>query len=239
MSVVTIRSLGSFGRFGNQLFQYAFARTMSERFGATLQTPQWVGQRLFGLEDPPIDCTMPTLPLDAIPDGPDVDLHGYFQYGRHLQVLSETRIRSWFRFLPRWSERFAGGAAPAVAHLRRGDYESRYSSVYCLISRQSYVAACARYGVDSDRLVWCTDQSPQPADLEQQGLGFLPDFFAMMGAQVLLRANSTFSWWAGVLGQARVLAPVVGGLTGMHDVEFVEGNWPPLTAWHDEMRMGS
>jgi hypothetical protein len=59
------------------------------------------------------------------------------------------------------------------------------------------------------------------------GLEFMRDFMDLYNADVLFRANSTFSWWAGTLGNAKVYSPIVDGLTGhQKDVKFVEGNWP-------------
>ncbi len=53
-SVLTISSLGRMGRFGNQLFQYAFVRICALRSGAQVECPSWIGQSLFGLTDSPI-----------------------------------------------------------------------------------------------------------------------------------------------------------------------------------------
>jgi protein subunit release factor A len=47
-AVLTMSSIGKLGRFGNQLFQYAFLRICAERSGARIECPPWVGQALFG-----------------------------------------------------------------------------------------------------------------------------------------------------------------------------------------------
>ena len=65
------------------------------------------------------------------------------------------------------------------------------------------------------------------------GLPFLEDFILMMNADVVLRANSSFSWWAATLGRGRILSPLVEDRTGMQDVEFVEGNWPKMVNSHN------
>jgi hypothetical protein len=49
-----------------------------------------------------------------------------------------------------------------------------------------------------------------------------------MAADVVLRANSTFSWWAALLGRGRVFSPLVEDRIGDQTVEFVEGNWPRM-----------
>jgi hypothetical protein len=53
-SVLTMSSLGQLGRFGNQLFQYAFLRICAHKTGALVECPPWIGQILFGHNDPPI-----------------------------------------------------------------------------------------------------------------------------------------------------------------------------------------
>ncbi len=57
--VLTISSLGHLGRFGNQLFQYAFLRICANKIGAKVQCPPWIGQKLFGHDDEPISCRLP------------------------------------------------------------------------------------------------------------------------------------------------------------------------------------
>ena len=70
-------------------------------------------------------------------------------------------------------------------------------------------------------------------------MDFLPDFVVMMRAKNLLRANSTFGWWAHELGSNdRVFCPDVTkvdanqGIQGQKRVPqfvpFVEGNHMPV-----------
>lgn len=58
-SVLTISSLGKLGRFGNQLFQYAFLRICARQSGAQAQCPDWIGRSLFGQTDAPISQKLP------------------------------------------------------------------------------------------------------------------------------------------------------------------------------------
>ncbi|MBE9028919.1 alpha-1,2-fucosyltransferase [filamentous cyanobacterium LEGE 11480] len=57
--VLSMSSLGKFGRFGNQLFQYAFLRICSEASDARVECPPWIGQSLFGHQDAPITQRLP------------------------------------------------------------------------------------------------------------------------------------------------------------------------------------
>jgi hypothetical protein len=57
--VLTMSSIGKLGRFGNQLFQYAFLRICAQRRGARIECPPWIGQTLFGHHDAPIAERLP------------------------------------------------------------------------------------------------------------------------------------------------------------------------------------
>jgi hypothetical protein len=57
--VLTMSSLGKFGRFGNQLFQYAFLRICAAKSGARTECPPWIGQILFGHQDETISRRLP------------------------------------------------------------------------------------------------------------------------------------------------------------------------------------
>jgi hypothetical protein len=58
-AVLTMSSIGKFGRFGNQLFQYAFLRICAEKSGTRIECPTWVGQTLFGHQDATISKCLP------------------------------------------------------------------------------------------------------------------------------------------------------------------------------------
>lgn len=57
--LLTMSSIGQLGRFGNQLFQYAFLRICAEKSGAKVECPPWIGQTLFGHNDSPISKRLP------------------------------------------------------------------------------------------------------------------------------------------------------------------------------------
>jgi hypothetical protein len=120
--------------------------------------------------------------------------------------------------------------------LRKGDYIS-LKHVYCNISENCYIDACREHGLDESKLILVREDSPRrnPA-LEEMGFGFLEDFLTLMHADVIIRANSTFSWWAAALSNAKIYSPVVEDKIGEHnDIRFVEGNWPRMA---DSSRCG-
>jgi hypothetical protein len=57
--VLTMSSIGKLGRFGNQLFQYAFLRICAEKSSARVECPPWIGQTLFGHDDASVSKRLP------------------------------------------------------------------------------------------------------------------------------------------------------------------------------------
>jgi hypothetical protein len=146
-----------------------------------------------------------------------------------------------------------------VAHLRRDDisnpeYNRTHVQGYSVISKASYFAAFEKFGFSPDEVLWVSDDHtgrwhvgrPQryqagwsyPVGSEYvPGIMFdwLDDFLKMYFARTIFRANSSFSWWAGLLSPtARVISPVLDqrrhiyGVDGMEEltVDFVDSNDP-------------
>ena len=182
-----------------------------------------------GINDPPCEANLPSLGLDTIPrnDRTDIDLYGYFQFAEAFQYYSLNTVRKWFTFKKEWRDKFTTHK-DLVAHLRRGDYLTTYSSSFCVIAWEAYAKSMEALGYDPLKTDLVSDTSP--TRFEHPGLEWLQDFFTLMNSKVLFRANSTFSWWAGTLGEAKVYSPVVDGQVGLReDIDFVEGNWPRCT----------
>lgn len=51
---VCIDSLGYHGRLGHTLVEYLHIRDLADRLGVSVETPDWIGQFLFELNDPPV-----------------------------------------------------------------------------------------------------------------------------------------------------------------------------------------
>lgn len=229
--VVSISCLGSLGRLGNQFFQYSVARKYAEIARCIFQTPSWIGETLFNIAGTRINSNLHRLPSDELPWGrPNVDLLGYFQFQEAVSKLKRSELRNWFNFKDEFKNRFPKKRPYYIAaHVRRGDYVTQYASKYCTITEESYLNACDKFGLDKSQLIWVREDNPQKdEEMERRGLGFLPDFMTLLNADVILRANSTFSWWAGTLGNGKVYSPLVEARTGTHTVDFVAENWPRM-----------
>jgi hypothetical protein len=66
---ITMSSLGTAGQWGNQVCQYAFIRSYAQTHGLSYEVPPWVGQYLFGFQDPPLTTTLPPK-RERTPGGP-------------------------------------------------------------------------------------------------------------------------------------------------------------------------
>lgn len=208
------------GRFGNQLFQYAHGKALAERHGYQIRCPKWPGQVLFQ------DCQ------DPLPDGTeDHRIEGYFQHQSDL-IYTKADCQRWFKFKPEVRGALESGPChdALACHRRVGDYANLG---YVVVSRTSYEKAC---GILAPSLTWVTEENQCKNDLFEGWLGFAQDFYRLATAKILLRGNSSFSWWAHVLSQGQtVYSPVIDGLRGgqEHDCQFVAGNWPKLAELND------
>lgn len=107
--MISFKVLGSMGRLGNQLFQYAFLRTTARRLKTKFYCPGWIGDEIFDLDDrmersdnpenitrfynePENYCGFNESALQ-IEDG--TDIAGYFQTGKYFD---KKQIKKWYSF---------------------------------------------------------------------------------------------------------------------------------------------
>lgn len=228
--MITCSCVGHFGYWGNSLFQYAAARTAAEVVGTELRIPaDWAGRRVFStVSEGPIDVKLPDVSENDWSGEDNVNLVGYFQSEQWVSRLSHSKLRQWL--VPR--EAVEG---PDVAiHKRRGDYVG--NGYYAVVTDASYERAVIRLGL-SGTIRTYGDFVGQPLPLIGEDESQFRDFLEIAAARTILRANSTYSWWAATLSNARVYSPVVGDLTGWQDVEFVEGNHPKLVSMFSDLHI--
>lgn len=150
--VITMSSLGSNGRFANQIFQYAFLKIYAKEHNLRLETPRWIGQYLFGHNDPPISKKLPevrettsNLHQAIVPNSKtifqNVDFWGYFQYHTKYYASYKKLFRSLFKPVPAiekkvnavFEELKIQDKTIVGLHLRRGDY-LRYGYGPCFLA---------------------------------------------------------------------------------------------------------
>ena len=215
------------GRWGNQLFMYAYARAYAEHVGAEFQCDPWMGSRIFELDDPPV--ASPDLPRrdeNTLVEGETDTASPPTPSSRNASCTTRDQVKSWFVIRPELESVLRDGVErwSFVAHRRAGDY---FGYGYPVVSEASYLDACHEFGLPVERLRFVTEETPLRLDAFESWAPFLPDFYRLLKADVLLRGNSSFSWWAGTLGDhARVFSPVIDGLAGgrEHDCRFRPDN---------------
>jgi len=139
-----------------------------------------------------------------------------------------------------------------LCNQRLGDYKLACNP-FAWVSPESYIECANRFGLGASNITWQDGDTHYPwpghdASLFKhhehhnefdERMDFLPDFVVMMRAKNLLRANSTFGWWAHELGDnERVFCPDVtavdaadgvrAGVRHPQFVPFVEGNHMPM-----------
>ena len=225
------------GRFGNNLFQYAFARSYAELHNCELEVPDWDGTKIFVSDDKKLDeRELVQRHTSAVEDWfgeTDIIIHGCPMRQKHL-IYDWNDTRRWFGnfsepasdLLERIPE------LPCVSHLRHGDF----------IGLPDFIAVSAESSMlhpENENYRAVSEHDALVFDHEMaMNLPFLTDFLFLMKARVLFRANSTFSWWAAILGDhEKVFAPNLEGIAPekgcVQDVPFVEGNYPSISKVHD------
>ena len=135
--IIQFTQLGSWGRFGNQLFEYAFLKICAELNNLEIQTPSWVGNYLFDIHDPPPTAKLPAYEekWDAktqYPILPDlsicknIDYQGFAQFHTSFFRPHKELIKKVFQVTPplieKLGERNQFSTTRIGIHLRRGDY---------------------------------------------------------------------------------------------------------------------
>lgn len=139
--VITMSSLGRNGRFANQIFQYAFLKIYAKQHNLQVETPEWIGQYIFGHKDAPISQKLPVaseLNNDRLEwhiknsQEPlkNVDFWGYFQYNTSFYAPHKEYFRSLFKPIPEVEAKMkeavnllrSRGKTVVGLHLRRGDF---------------------------------------------------------------------------------------------------------------------
>ncbi|WP_082349210.1 TIGR03032 family protein [Planktothricoides sp. SR001] len=165
---IAMSTLGRNGRFGNQLFQYAFLKLYAKQNDLRVETPKWIGQTLFGHRDPMISRHYPEvreisnkLSNARIPQAKktfqNVDFWGFFQYHTSYYKPERDYWRSLFQPVPEIrtcmevaiARLRSRGKTIVGLHLRRGDYGRKY-----------FFVAPSQWYLDWLKQIWHTLENP-------------------------------------------------------------------------------
>jgi hypothetical protein len=142
--MIAMSNLGKRGRFGNQVFQYAFLKIYTSHYSLGLETGRWVGQLLFGHAEPAVTHSLPVVGVEKIaeamkketlfthktPPFDNVDLNGPLMFHTRYYRPFRSYFRSLFQPVPGIFKKVnhgltklrQNGKTIIGIHLRRGDF---------------------------------------------------------------------------------------------------------------------
>lgn len=234
--MIGFNHIGRHGRLGNQMFQYAALRGISELKGYEFCIPEsnfrneWEDHQLFEAftlnnlknkkflsanyyQEKQFNYSQEY--IDECPD--NVNLFGYFQTEKYFSHISES-IREDFTFkdevLIPCKEAFDFNQVISL-HVRRTDYVEK-SDDHPLCPMEYYERALSEFDptlpvlIFSDDVEWCKNQElfkPDRFMVSESGWN-LVDMCLMTMCTHHIIANSSFSWWGAWLsGSNNVIAP--------------------------------
>ena len=227
--------LGSYGRLGNQLFQYAYLRSQARRRGTTFYCPRWDGDAIFDLRDEGERAERPVGIVQHFDPAPEAgftpaaaavadhtEVIGFFQSERYYP--DPTGVRMWYTFRPEVTaaaDRFDAYTAPGCASvsLRLDEDYAASREYYPLYPASYYEAGLRAAGATGPVLVFADRPDRAERYLESlrnrrlvlvTGLTAAEQLYLMTRCQVNVITNSTFAWWGAWLNTTpgrRVVAP--------------------------------
>lgn len=235
-------SIRTVGQFGNQLFDYCFAKVLAARTGLAYVPPScfydkrrrrlnWTGPPLFAMQPSPqvgtpgskhyTTCAGHWVDFTRFDDAGFITFTtGYYQRYEFYKPYKELIRNEWLKLL---AEPVPTDDNAVYIHARRTDYVSPPGAslnpyAQATATTLDEYAACLRHFPDARRLVITTDNPDDPFLNEFHLLG-LPfeitrgtwdsDLRLLLSCRNLLMSQSTYSWWAGFLGQAeRIVCPL-------------------------------
>jgi Glycosyl transferase family 11 len=213
-------TLGSNGRFGNQLFQYAALKGIARYHGYNFAIPpsndddEYFSHRLFtafDLSDVNI-AEQPDLNARILPEFsfafdeklfnncPDNrNLSGYFQTEKYFAHIREEIIKD-FTFREEYTQKPEFKNYVAI-HVRLGDYVYKQHFHPVMPSEyyeeaMSFFPKDSNFVVFSDDIEWCKDDPVFEGCQFAEGNDNIRDMYLMSQANHNIIANSSFSWWA-------------------------------------------
>jgi hypothetical protein len=234
---VTFSKIGSWGQFGNQLFQISAVLGYAATHGCRPILPVWrceVSGRRYDQEFPLLKryygkCSgalywEPSFAYTALPFIFNVDLRGYFQsekYFVHIRDQLETLFREPLAIraqLDGYCAKFGLSDFDAV-HIRCFSCAQRDKGPLDMLP-DVYFSSALDEIAGSGALVVATDNKKRTQDFIKRYVAarrvhvldfddHLLDFFMLARANRIVISNSSFSWWAAYLGRRKqkIIAP--------------------------------
>lgn len=212
---ICFRSLGTYGRLGNQLFEVAALLGISYKLGAQACIPTtWPYRQYFNIPDEYFHDISTDLGhteaqhqydpvfIDNLPKDRSVNIKGCFQSEKYFIEIKD-KIREWLK--PRVEGRSLGDWSVGL-HIRRGDYVGNPN--YTQLDADYYKAVIERYFKDpSYRFYITTDDVPYAKEHFHGSQYYIAerepieDLAILISCKHHILSPSSFSWWGTYLAR--------------------------------------
>lgn len=239
---ITFNSLEKYGRLGNQLFEIASVIGLANKYNATPIFPtKWTYRDYFNIPDKYFDDIkyesqvtetvfhyIPNL-LHGMKDE-IIDIKGTLQSEKYFIEIKDT-IKKYLT--PKGKDVFDKWSVGI--HIRRGDYVNNPN--YINYGPEYYYSVIEKYFNDerytfyvcSEDYGYCKEHFNDDRFIVQKR-NEIEDFIILSSCQKLIITNSTFSWWAAYLSEAKqvIRPPKIfdGNLAKTHsEKDYWIDNW--------------
>jgi hypothetical protein len=221
--MISFSNLGSLGRLGNQMFQYAALKGISAHHSTDYCLPTDTSlHKCFQIPNKKSDVYSPTIKEttyefdEKLFNFSEGDLYGFFQTEKYFSHI-EQELRKDFRFCDiiyktcsHYRKHILSEKVVAL-HVRRGDYITDPN--FCLLDLDYYTEAL-KYFPDSEIMVlsddinWCREQFISERFKFSFSNNPFIDLCLMSLCDYHIISNSSFSWWGSWLAKSKkTIAP--------------------------------
>lgn len=216
---VTCRTIGSNGRFGNQLFQAATAFAIAKDNNLNLKLSWRDGDKYFKEKfNDQVDYSKINFEYKEshknlnytkiiIPKNQNIDICGYFQSEKYFYKYKEE-IRKMFTpkdfILDKIKDKYNSLLKTNVCsvHVRRGDYIGNFKHEICdmdyyrtTINKIKEKSEIENFIFISDDIIWCKSNFSEKNYYFATDNSPIEDLFLMSFCNHNILSNSSFSWW--------------------------------------------
>ena len=242
LRMVTVNTCGG---LGNQLFQYAFARSLVGRYHVNLTD----ACNQYGLQINHFNITLPVIPHPGwrwiaerslrFDPNPEIEensiLAGYWQCEKYFNHIADTlKTELTLRDTPsvaaqKFAEQISATPNSVMVHVRRGDYLTWAAQRHGALAMGYYESAAARFKGHNFFLFSDDPSCTLPVPHTKVQCTPHEEIWLMSKCKDAIIANSSFSWWGAWLGADKtgtVIAPKQWFRTGNEDAaDIVPDRW--------------
>ncbi len=242
--MLSFSNLGSLGRLGNQMFQYAALKGIATYNSTDYCFPSNTSlHKCFKIPNKNSEIFYPTIEETSYEFDENIfnssqgDLYGFFQTEKYFSHI-EQEIRQDFRFYDiiyntcSHYRKYILSKEVVALHVRRGDYVTDPNFV--LLELDYYMEALKHFSdleimVLSDDINWCREQFTGKRFRFSSSNDSFIDLCLMSMCNYHIISNSSFSWWGSWLAKSKkTIAPqkwFTGEFSSWNTKDLYQKDW--------------